>query len=114
MNKEQLESNAAGHTHSRWRVIACSLLLLLTACNKPADNAVTAYEWHQETAPASSIQIYENSPDEVSRRCPQSEHAGACADVGGNTCIIHFAKTWNEDWKLLEHELMHCAGWNHP
>ena len=88
-------------------------LLLLTGCPQEPVNAVTAYEWHGQTAPATSIQIEQNAPEAVRLRCPQSGHIDACATVGGPVCVIHFAKTWNSDWKLLEHELRHCNGLNH-
>lgn len=118
MNSKHLNTDTKKYSKSLWLAVACGLLLLLTACDKAPEstpqNAVTAYEWYQETDPANVIQIYQNEPGEVARRCPQAKHAGACANVGGNICVIHFARTWNEDWKLLEHELLHCAGKNHP
>jgi hypothetical protein len=97
------------------KLIAIGILigLAVTACQKEPDNAVTAYDWYQQTEPANGIMIVQNNPEAVAARCPQAQHAGACANVGGQVCVIDFVGTWHGDWKLLEHELRHCLGYNH-
>lgn len=90
------------------------MIVVLAGCGRVPDNAVTAYQWHKQAEPATTIIINEYATESVASRCPQAEHAGACATVGGPLCQIDFVATWSKDWKLLEHELRHCLGYNHP
>ena len=87
-----------------WLGVLC-WCLLLSACG--------TYRWYKQADPATTIIIRQHSPDAVAKRCAHTPGAGACATIGGPVCVVDFVGAWHADWQLLDHELRHCAGYNH-